>query len=442
MSEWESDPNVYYDPNTNSWVSTASSQPYNPGLVNPPTTPYVAPGPVPTWAGNFEASAQPPTFDPNYDPWANQAPTPQNPISPPIFAGSAGLQVPPGTPPGNTFPASSYNPTFTQGSAQMTPGPNPMSAAWAADQEYLNAKQAEIEANKALLQKKTSLEGPAKENVYQKTEADIAANRSYLNEQLRASQAKQAELMAINAAKNDVGNILSVGKAQRQRDTMAYRYNLAGLPTPLEIKLPPDYTGPMPAGTVARLMTLQDILTEQHTDNEKMRQFAVEAARIHAANTGLDVSVAQIQSGRVALTLDEAEAAATLAGLNVAQSQLNKQKAGQPPSPGLEWDETTNMWTDKNTAAVHNAQLKQQTQNQLLGVWGSMDLSTATSLYSQQPPKITEAEYRQVLSLKGFTDPNVQEVYIRIADATRATRSTSSSSGRDYEQLAADEENQ
>lgn len=436
MSEWESDPNVYYDPNTNSWVSSASAAPYNPTLQNPPTTPYVAPGPVPTWAGNFEASAQPPTFDPNYDPWASQAPQPAFPSNLGSTVNNVGGfiagAIPPGTPLGNTFPASSYNPSFGGIATAGTPGNNPLNDAFAADAEWYAAKQREIDINKDLAGKKVALTKPAKEAVFTAQTQDVEANRALLTQQLIASQARQVEFNAIQAAKNDTANILGVAKQQRQRDTMAYRYNLAGLPTPLEIKLPPGYTGPMPPGTVARLMTLQDILTEQADDNEKMRQFAIEAARIHTGNTGLNVTVAQINSGRVALTLDEAEAAAELAGLHVAQTALNRQKAGLPPAPGLEWDETTNMWTDKNTAAIHAAQAKEQQTNQILGFWGDMTTQQAASLFSRTgadgvTPVLSEADYRSVMNAHGIVDRGIQDKWIEIGNALRASSASSTS---------------
>ena len=240
------------------------------------------------------------------------------------------------------------------------PGMSPDAAQWSAQQQYLQAQQGYLNAKAGTLPAQQQYL-QARSGVYDaqtvtlgKKAAQVEASSAYLAEQTRANDAARAEQQGIQAAKQNVGDIIGVTRAQRDRDNQAYRYQLAGINTPIEIDLPEGYTGPVPAGMVGRLQTLAEKLTGIAADNEKMRKFSLEAARIKYAEMGIEVDKAQlaedaagIQAGRAALTLDQAELAVTRAGLDVDQAGLRKSLAQMPPAPGYEYDDVTQQWMPK-----------------------------------------------------------------------------------------------
>ena len=264
-----------------------------------------------------------------------------------LFGGGGGnpAAAPPAAPtppytPGVAPPAAPYTPGAPMSITYSAPGP--VGEQYARSQDVLNAQQGDINATSAYYDARGTLI-PSMEAGYKAKEADNIANAAYLAEQTRALEAERAETAGIIAAKGDVKNIQSVGLAQRERDQYAYRYNLAGLPTPVEITLPEGHTGPLPAGMQARLRTLAEILEDKAKDAGAMRRFNVEAASIHAATTGLAVTAAEIATGRVRLSIEEVELAMNRAGLMVNQANLNLNRAQQGP-PGTTLDVESNRW--------------------------------------------------------------------------------------------------
>ena len=220
--------------------------------------------------------------------------------------------------------------------------PGPVGAQYAAATNVMNAQQADIDATRGYYDTQGTLI-PYSAAELQAREAYNASRGAYLAEQTRALAAERAETAGIIEAKKDVGNIQNVALAERERAQYAYRYQLAGLPTPVEITLPEGHTGPLPAGVQARLRTLAEILEDKAKDASAMRKFNIEAARIHAETTGLAVTAAEIASGRVRLAIDEVELAMRRAGLDVNQATLDLNRAQQAP-PGMVLDEESNRY--------------------------------------------------------------------------------------------------
>ena len=265
-------------------------------------------------------------------PGGNTGGAPQSPpYTPPVTPPSSGVAPPAPAP---------YNPG---GPMQITySAPGPVGAQYAAATNVMNAQQADIDATRGYYDAQGTLIPYSRAELDART-AYNASRGAYLAEQTRASEAERAETAGIVAAKSNVANIQNVAMAERERAQYAYRYQLAGLPTPAEITLPEGHTGPLPAGVQARLRTLAEILEDKAKDASAMRKFNIEAARIHAETTGLAVTVAEIASGRQRLSIDEVELAMRRAGLDVNQATLDLNRAQQAP-PGMVLDEESNRY--------------------------------------------------------------------------------------------------
>mgnify|MGYP001558103123 CR=1 FL=1 len=253
---------------------------------------------------------------------------------------------------------------------------------------------------------------------------DVAANRAYLTEQERANTQRKQEEQGIQAAKQNVGDIASVAYAQRQRQNYAYRYALAGLAVPIEIDVPQGWEGPLPKGVAARLRTLADILQENSNNAEAMRRFNIEAARIKSANTGLDVTVADIARGKVALKLEEAEHAVELAQLKSRAADIAVQAAKQPPREaiGMVWDEITNTWQSPLQAGFNETQAMKQLQLQLQGI-GAYPIGTLRGFATQETPDggwvLSINDFRNALLAQGLP-PSIVDIEVANVEAVRA----------------------
>ena len=290
----------------------------------------------------------------------SQAPA-STPYTPPVVPPAPAGAAPPAPAP--------YTPGAPMSITYSAPGP--VGAQHAAQTDLMNAQQTDINATRGYYNAQGTL------IPYSQAELDARANANnargaYLAEQTRALAAEQGETAAIVAAKKNVGNLQNVAMGQRERDQYAYRYQLAGLPTPVEITLPEGHTGPLPAGVQARLRTLAEILEDKAKDASAMRKFNIEAARIHAETTGLAVTAAEIASGRVRLSIDEVELAMRQAGLDVNQATLNLNRAQQAP-PGFVLDEESNRYVSYAEQRLLNAQRSRDTS---LAVNGGEDART------------------------------------------------------------------
>lgn len=343
----------------------------------------------------------------------------------------------PYTQPGTLTPIGEPN----YGTAPMMPGggtanlPMPQSGIGAgvgdqlldAQKSVLAAQQNQLGANLALFGPRAALT-EADRALLSAREADVNATKAYLAEQTRANAERIAEQLRIQQAEEDVGDKVAVSKAQRTRDSLNYRFDIAGLPTPIEIVLPPGFSGNLPPGVVQKLQTLAEILIDKASDDEKMRTFRIEAARIHSANTGLMVSEAEIARGRVALTLEEAEEAARLAGLMVDQAQLNLSLTQLPPEPGFVYDEVTDSWVEPAQASLNQAIRQDQLRNQALGPLSAVPVSTLMEMATIEPPVINDQQLRNALIAQGL-HPDAAESYVRLAGSRRASRNAGDDSG-------------
>lgn len=389
-----------------------------------------------------------------------------------------------------------YQPRYTQPGSYGEPAPaaaapaaapNPAAAQSQAQQENLAARERQLAAERATLGPATALTaaqragyaaqevglaaergrvaaergtlGPAAGVITAKgagfgaRERGVAAERAYLAEQERANAARRQEEEGIRAARGNVADITAVARAQRVRDVELYRFDIAGLPHPIEIILPGDFQGNLPPGVVQRLQTLEEILTRNAADAEKMRQFTLEGLRIKAAAAGVDiteadittgraqlvldaaqnaakragldadaarigVAAAAIATGRAQLTLDEAELAAKRAGLDVTETMIAKERATVPPRPGLvlDTDPTTGLgeWVTpavRERREADRARAVQRAQSNLAL------LSEAALLEAYHRRELSEAALYTEMRRRGFSD---QEIRIAIANSAPA----------------------
>lgn len=313
-------------------------------------------------------------------------------------------------------------------------GGDPRQAEWEAQQNLLNAQQQNLGLQQTANGFMRDEVQAAKTGVLNAQETDVKANRGYLDEQIRFNDLQMANQRKILDAKNDTTDIKNTARAQRERDTSKYRYELAGLPTPLEIVLPEGYEGSLPLGIVEKIRSLAEIVADKAQDQEALAKFAVEAARIHAANTGLAVTEAQIRSGRVALSLDEVEQALRASGFQVDQAQLALTASRLPPSPYLVFDEISGQWVEPSIARMNQAlesrriseAVNEQYGDPKATGLGAAPIDTLMTWASSNPPTITEAELRQ-----GLREREVPEMLIEKYVIDAARRRATSTSGLD-----------
>lgn len=257
-------------------------------------------------------------------------------------------------PDGNTYNPTTQSWAFTPGTAGGTVAGGPVGAIHSAQSSVYDARQSEINASNQYYDALRGLIPYSQAELDAREQANIK-QQAYIAEQLRALEAERAETQAIINAKSNVANIQAAARGQRERDNMAYRFQLAGLPAPVEVKLPPDHQGPLPPGVVARIQTLAEILEDKAKDAQAMRKFNVEAAKLQSEVAQTKVTAAQIASGRVRLDIDIVELAMRQAGLLTDQAELNLLRTKQGP-PGMVLDEEANEWVSPSEYRMRQAQ--------------------------------------------------------------------------------------
>ena len=323
-----------------------------------------------------------------------------------------------------TLPVSTANQPYAAATPAVTGG-SPSVANWEAQQNLLQARQQLIgtqQANAALQPSAAA----AQSNVLSAQNKQVDAQRAYLAEQQRFNEQKRADELAVQAAAQNPTDILTVARAQYERNQYGYRYNIAGLPAPIEVKLPPGYTGPIPVGVMQRLQTMAEVMADKFKDRETLDAFNIEAARIKSANTGLEVSAAQIASGKVQLSLDEAEAAMQRAQMLVSQSELAVQASTQPPAPGLVWDDIAQEWVNPAVLDQRKAQYSQAQEN-LGGQYASFSQSELMEMYSRGLLDDTAftAEFRR----RGFREDTITSMMLLAQARRQATADLSGFGG-------------
>lgn len=414
-----SDADWGFDPEVLAAVRAAQASASQTGPVdNYNGTGYAADGTATTLSGDPYASAGYGAATPDAYTGQFGAGTPgSGVVLPPAGAGGAG---------GAATPPTMFLPPGTQpGGPALTPmaGNNPDALGFAANQQLLAAQQAQILAQGKALSLQPGADAIKREQ-YATQEEYNAAQSAYLAEQTRALQAKQAEEAALQGAKADTGNILSVAKMQRTRDSLTYRYSLAGLPAPIEVVLPPDFQGPIPAGVLQRLQTLAEILADKAQDAEAMRQFTLEAARIKSQTLQLKVSAADIKAGKYNLELAEAELAADRAGLMVNQARLDLAKSQMPPAPGYEWDDVGQQWLPKSQLDALNDTRKLQEG----GTYGVFSYEAMSEMVVRGTMDVNTMQ--QALLQKGYL-PATVDAMVNLALARKAASEQSDTAGID-----------
>lgn len=276
---------------------------------------------------------------------------------------------------------------------------DPNVAQWEAGMNLINAQTNQLSARRAL-EAKQPLKWTAQGNVLDARSRALDSQSAYLDQQAMDNAMSEQETRAIIAARNDPKNVLAVARAQRERDVSDYRYRIAGLPTPIEVTMPDGAQGPLPPGVRARLETIADKLTRQSEDSAKLRKFRLEAARIATTARGQEVTAAEIAAGRVSLSLEQAEQALRLAGLDVDQAQLAAGATKMPPAPGLTWDDEGNRWVN----ATDLNDIKRRRENQS-NEYAGFSISELIQLLNGD--KLDPNTFRNIL-----TDPNGRYGYL------------------------------
>jgi len=358
--------------------ATGGVSPVVPGTIKPPTLPG---GGLLVGATNNPAP-----------PFGTQSPSALSPLPVSNYATTTyeqptftQTQQPGFTPIGST-PLTTFDQTKANFPAisPVSSGGDPLVAAWQADMNLAAARrvnQGADEAVQALLPSARAAEANVLSAVEARTKAAqatvgpqadfIAANRATLAERgkyemvetfgLELKQQINADRLnaelAIQAAEADTDNILSVEHAQRTRDSLLYRFNIAGLPYPIEVDLPPDFEGDLPPGIIATLRTTADILKDNEAKADRLRAFELAAADIRTQLAGQRVDAAQIREGLVALKLDEANLALYVAGLAVTSASVKQDRVALLIKQAEDYARSTGIAVNRAILGVQEAGL-------------------------------------------------------------------------------------
>lgn len=348
-------------------------------------------------------------------------PNPVGTYVPPANAAPPPANYGPPTPMSSTVqPAATAQPFVLPGAQSGQPA-----AQWQAQGNATMATSAFLDSQRNALAFQPQVTA-ADSNVLNAQGANIQANRAYLDEQLRASQMQQQAQQKIQAAKSNTADIIAVGREQNLRNNSDSLYSLAGLKAPVDLQLPADYKGELPPGTRMKLQTLADWLSEKASDADTMEKFNVEAARIHAANTGQDVTAAQVAAGRVHLTLDELDNAAKAAGLNAQSAALQVQASKQPPAPGLVWNQYKNSWTSAEQEQYDGKMYGGQLNNANNTPLGGIPAGTLVQMYTSGV--IADPEQLRQGLVDGGMDPSAANYYVAQAQYDKDNASKSGGS--------------
>lgn len=200
-------------------------------------------------------------------------------------------------------------------------------AAWQAQQQQLAAQAGQIAAQRTAIDAQLAY--------LAEQERARAADVRYQTEAERARSAQRGDILAIQAAQQDVGGITTAARTQRERAVTDYKYGIAGLPTPEEVVLPRAKQGTeLPPGVRVKVQTPEEITRGEVANTEALRQNALEKYAILARQAGLTAQGSGLQA-------QVAGQAASRAGVAVNEANLAERQALQPPAPGLVYDEVS-----------------------------------------------------------------------------------------------------
>jgi hypothetical protein len=189
----------------------------------------------------------------------------------------------------------------------------------------------------------------AQANIYAAQGQQTNAQRSFIGEQQRAEQARLGEIQGIQAASQNVEDIQNVARTARERSNTDYRYGVAGLDVPTDVKMPVGYNGPMPVGQRAALQTQEQAMTQQAQEHEAVRASHLKQAALAVDLIGTDVDRARNEAAKIGLTLDQAQLvvemaqnqasaaglAADRADLGVSRARIAEEASNMPSTPGF-----------------------------------------------------------------------------------------------------------
>ena len=315
-----------------------------------------------------------------------------------------------------------------QGQQQVQAGQR---AALDTSQNVLNNRANVIQAERGLIQPQRAVIA-ANRDVMAETGRHTIAERALIAEQQRSNSLKMGEEQSIQAARRDIPGINAASQEQLQRNTMAYRDDLARVPHPIDVDVPQGTEANFGPGVRASIRLPEEYATENAQEAQAIRAIQLEGARLAVALISTDVDMARQKAQEVGLTLDEAQLLVQMAGddyeiaglqdqqanLNVERSRVENQTL--PPFPGAE------MYTDPRTATTewltpYEADLRRKQYQRETGTTSSSTtdteykgLSVAMLVDRMLAGKLPEETVKAELKARGWSDKAITQ-YIEAA---------------------------
>lgn len=299
-------------------------------------------------------------------------------------------------------------------------------AALDTSQNVLNSRANVIQAQRGLIAPQRAVIGANREVLGQQSRLTVA-ERALIAEQQRANALRMGEEQSIQAARRDIPGINKASQEQFQRNTMAYRDDIAHVPHPIDVDVPEGVEANFGPGVRASIRLPEEYAVENAQEAQAIRAIDLEAARLIVSLIGTDVDLARQVAQQHGMDLDEAQLIVQMAGddLDIAQLQdqqadLNIRRYGVentvlPPFPGAV------QYTDPITAQTewltpYEASLRQKafTQSQKPAEeetaveLAQLSVELLQRLVVRNPQR--EAEVLEALKAKGYTPAAAQEI--------------------------------
>ncbi len=270
------------------------------------------------------------------------------------------------------------------------------------------------------------------------------AEEAYIREQQRASEARLADERSIQSARRDVEGIDAALREQFERNTMAYRDPMAGIPHPIDVPLPEDTEANFGPGVRAQIRTPEEYATENAQEAEAIRRIVLEQARLAVSLIGIDVERARIEAAKVGLTLqeaqlvvDQAQREERLANMNVQRAQIDANYGELPPFAGAkEWvDPYTGRseWVTPYEADLRQKQYSQQFSESGAGARekAEFEVFSPAALIDMLVDNQNVDQAWAALRAKGWSDYAINTAIerARFQAASTSSRGTTSSGG-------------
>lgn len=199
-------------------------------------------------------------------------------------------------------------------------------AALETSQNVLNSRANVIQAQRSLIEPRRAQIAANRDVLGQQGRLTVA-ERALIAEQQRANNLRMGEEQSIQAARRDIPGINKASQEQYQRNTYAYRDDLAHVPHPIEVDVPQGTEANFGPGVRASIRLPEEYAVENAQEAQAIRALQLEGARLAVSLIGTDVDLARQKAQEVGLTLDEAQLLVQMAGDDYEVAQLQDQQA-------------------------------------------------------------------------------------------------------------------